>query len=369
MGQHFVPQFYLRQFRIADTRKIAIAKVEPFAWLPAGSIKGQCQEASIYGSGNSQLDRLYQEIERGIAPALARVAEQKDWSHEDLLAMRALAVTLHTRTRKSFESKKVFPKYVADLVIKDAIDKGELPPPRGGWRPGLIDFNGVPPGLLEATIVCLLESSTLRMKLIRAPAGHSFITSDHPAVALNPFVTNAKIARSGAGFAMAGFQLFLPIAPDLSLMLFDPGVYKVSDRAAKVVFATEEDVDALNALQIQSAHRCVYSNDTGLGTYVERLAAKASVLRKRARDQVKEYSTNDQNSKLVWFGAPHPTLPRPLSFVTYLRNIRGVPGTRRDAVMSAIIQRVMEDVRENPHAGGLDERFERLLSGQPLGAE
>jgi hypothetical protein len=52
------------------------------------------------------------------------------------------------------------------------IKRGELPAPEGGWREGLMDFEGVPGFLVGYRILpAWLEMQTLNCKLLKAEAG------------------------------------------------------------------------------------------------------------------------------------------------------------------------------------------------------
>src|SRR6185436_742708 len=111
-SQHFVPQHYLRQFRIGGTKQIGVARVNPFTIIPCASISGQCQQDYFYRE-DGQLDELLQECEQGIGPVLIRVSQTLQFDAKELVALRLLATILHVRTRKAIETAKVFPKKIA----------------------------------------------------------------------------------------------------------------------------------------------------------------------------------------------------------------------------------------------------------------
>lgn len=120
---HFVPQHYLRQFRIAGTNQIAVARVEPFMLIGAAAIRHQCQEDYFYE--DKTVDDLMGKQETNLAPVLIRVAQKESFDSEELVALGMLAATLHSRTRKAVETAKVVPKRIAYEVIKNAIERGK----------------------------------------------------------------------------------------------------------------------------------------------------------------------------------------------------------------------------------------------------
>jgi hypothetical protein len=77
------------------------------------------------------------ETEANLAPVVIRVAEKECFDSTESVALRLLAATLHSRTRKAVEIAKVVPKRIAYEVIKNAIERGKLPAPEGGWELGV----------------------------------------------------------------------------------------------------------------------------------------------------------------------------------------------------------------------------------------
>lgn len=361
MGQHFVPQHYLRQFHVGDAKRIAVARVVPFRWIGSASIKGQCQRGEFYGK-DSAVDGAYKEIEAGVAPALREVAACRTWSLQQQFALRMLAVSLHIRTRKAIEAEKVAFRKLADEEIRFAIDRGELPPPPGGWRPGLMDVTGIPSGLLLTTIGCDLEAATLGMKLLAAPRDRSFITSDHPAVAMNPFAYKADPNRRHVGFSKAGFQLLLPLSPEVAVIFYDPKVYKVGRRGERCVTVSPDDVELLNSLQVQSADACLYTHSEAMRPELARLHERYQRLRPNIEDTTRRHELTGPE-KAVLFHGQHFSVnaPRPLACVGYRRNIRVRPGDRRDPAHTALVSQLVADLENNPTGGDLDARMRRLF--------
>src|SRR5687767_1548323 len=107
-SQHFVPQHYLRQFRIEGTGKqIAVARLAPLTLIPRASINEQCKQDYFYRD-DGQLDQLLQRCEKDLAPVLVRVSQTKEFDDKELVALRFLAVILHVRNRKVIEVAKLF---------------------------------------------------------------------------------------------------------------------------------------------------------------------------------------------------------------------------------------------------------------------
>jgi len=338
--------------------------VEPYRCVGLGSIKGQCQRDYFYGK-DGPTDAMLQETERTIAPALYAVNKSRTATTEQWQGLRLLAVQLHLRTSKAAELAKVFPRFAADQMINAAIKKGELPEPTGGWRAEMMDFEGVPQSLLGLNLLaCYFETTTLRCKLLSAPPGSFFITSDNPAITLNQFAADAKGVRDYVGFAQSGFQLVLPLSPSLCAFLYDPFVYKVGYRKDDPVEVQPEDVDTLNSLQVQSAERCLYAHRPEAEREIKQLVARYSRLRKTITEAIKSYPQNEKET-LFKFGDPAMVLPRHGQFCRYLKNIRRGVGERRDPGNTHLIKLLVDDIEKNPVGVNLDERMERLIQRLP----
>jgi hypothetical protein len=361
---HYVPQYYLKQFRGDDTNRVLVSMVEPYRCVGLGSIKGQCQHDHFYGK-NGATDAMLQETEQTIAPTLYQVNASRTVSDEQWQGLRLLAVQLHLRTRKAAELAKIFPRFMADQVIQTAIKKGELPPPKGGWHADMMDFEGVPQTLLGPNLLfCYFETATLRGKLLSAPPGSFFITSDNPAITLNQFAADAKGVRDYVGFAQAGFQLVLPLGATLCAFLYDPFVYKVGDRNAGIVQVSADDVELLNSLQVQSAERCLYAHRLEAEPELKRLVARYARLRQPHTSGMKSFPQNDKET-LIKFSDPPMVIPRRWQFCGYVKKIRRRVGDRRDPGMSHINELLVENIRKKPAGVVLEERLEQVIQSLP----
>jgi hypothetical protein len=359
--QHFVPQHYLRQFRIDESEQVVIATLDPYKAIGPGAIDRQCKEDYFYGK-EGDLDKLLETTESEIAPLLVRVVKRKDFDSKELVALSLLAVILHLRTRKEVEAAKVLPKHIADEIIKGAIERGELPAPKGGYENGMIDFEGVPRLLIEQTIPCWMELRTLECKVLKAEVGSYFITSDNPVVVLNQFCACAEPYRSFVGFSRSGFQLLLPVGPELCLFFYDAKVYKVGARRHRLVALNKRDVEIVNSLQIQSADKCLYFHNEELGKEVERMVTRYASLRVPIEDTLRKIQDRTGNETLLHSRTTSVRLSATWEFCRYKRHINFQPGARRDPAWTETIGLLMKDIEQNPGTGDIFERLERILS-------
>lgn len=348
-NEHFLPQHYLRQFKIGESKLIGIAKVAPFKFVGAGPIRGQCQKQNFY-SDSPGADKWLGTTESDLAPVITDVVFRGDFDSPQLIALRLLAVLLHVRTKKAIQTAKVFPKYIAYEVIKHGIETGRLPQPPGGlWSEDMMDFGGVAGSLIkEAVIPCWMEMQTVQLKLLRAPSNEYFITSDNPVVILNEFCSRSNSPRSFAGFSLTGFQLVLPLSPNICLFFSDQKVYKIGRRNQRVITISADDVEILNALQVQTAETCLYFHDLALESRVASWTNKYAGLRSPVRDTLRHIPGRDGREQILHIRAPAGRLPRKWAFCRLHRRTTARVGSRRDVAWSESIKLLMRDLDQNP---------------------
>ena len=357
---HFVPQHYLRQFRVGETDQMAIATIDPAKFIGLGSIDRQCQRDFFYEKDDALNEILWQS-ENDLAPVLARVTTRMDFDPKDRFALNFLAVLLHLRTKSAVEQAKLFPRRIAHEVISHGIQTGKLPEPEGGWREEMMDFKGVPGTLIrESAIPCWMEMQTLECKLLQSESHNYFVTSDHPVAILNQFCVGAHPLRSFAGFSLSGFQLVLPLSPSLCAFFYDPKVYKVGSRRRRAMDISREDVAIINSLQVQSADKCLYFHDPSIAEEVESLVRSYANLRTPIKDTLRSYPGRKANEEILHHKARSVRLSTTWTFCRHHRHVNKKPGDRRDAAWSDAIQRVSEDMHVNPGGEGLFERLKRL---------
>lgn len=164
----------------------------------------------------------------------------------------------------------------------------------------------------------------LSIALVRSDA-HQFVASDNPAFKYNTYCEG--VDHFGVtGAKSRGLQVFLPLGPQVLLLLYDASVYKIGSwRNRKVVSATYEDVRTLNKMQFMSAQENVYFGNWSMVTSCHDLADSVAILKATAGPKViKAYNTADERDVLLHQFWPMPQLEVQLSFVRIRRNARRV---------------------------------------------
>ncbi len=360
---HFVPRHYLRQFAVNGAEEIMVSKVSPYGHLGKKGIGWACQQSDFY-EGNEALNRLIWTSENDLAPVVVQVVQKEDFTEPERIALCWLAATLHVRTKKATEAYKLFPKRIAYEVIQNGIESGKLPPcPDGEWNENMMDFKGVPGFLFKHSVIPgALEMQTLACKLLKSPDGAFFLTSDNPVMLLNQFCSEVDRFRNHAGFGKAGFQLLLPISPRLCLIFYDAKVYKVGFRRDRRVSLSADDVEIVNALQIQSAAEFVFFSDPTAESIAQMAVAQYSSLRVPLQDCLQTYAGPKEGDQLLHFKKPSVKLPRGWAFCRRRRHVNAAVGDRRNPAWTALIGELMDDFEKNPNGEGMDARIEKILA-------
>ncbi|MFK5923789.1 MAG: DUF4238 domain-containing protein [Verrucomicrobiota bacterium] len=348
--QHFVPQHYLRHF--CDEKEIGIAALDPYRFIGRDKIKNHCQANYFYRhNGTDSADDWLRYVEQTSASVIREIAKRRTMSVEELVGMRMLTVIFYLRTRKAAEIAKQFPKYWADVVLKDGIDKGELREPEEGWRPGLMDFEGVSGMLFKNNLVPnFMEMETLHYKFLTPSEGSNklFYTSDHPVILMNQLLDRRGSGRSFSGFGRSGFQLVFPLSPTSCLFFYDPQVYKVGNRKTSIVPIGSNDIDLLNSLQIQSADKCLLFEPRTHQSEVGKLMNRFQYLRLPVGAHLERQQIQGDSEELIRSFNSMTILPSPWSFCKKVKHPKVGPNYRRNESWTEYCQLVADEFDRDP---------------------
>jgi len=319
---HFVPKFYLSVFQSAP-RQIHLYNLRTGLAVQDASLRDQCYRRKFYGQRDDTEDALAV-LEDHAAAVLRSIRTQKvlptagTEEYVTLLAFVALQV-LRTTTAASRTNVHV-DKMIKQVFSGDPrLASADLEAVQFGYKdPVLASLRGLP-HMLDAI-------ADLRGHLAISTE-NSFLTSDNPAFRYNQYCEDSQHMGT-TGALCRGFEIFIPLAPDLHLILYDGTTYKVRplDRFSHRSGATQSDVDALNMIQLVSADEHVYFSDWRLTEHIRRLMQ--DITRHRLADPtvVVEYGQDDNPNRSLLHAFTHtPYLKLKLSFLKLKRRSRRVP--------------------------------------------
>ena len=131
--------------------------------------------------------------------------------------------------------------------------------------------------------------------------GSKFITSDNPAFRYNQFCQDSRM-DGAVGAKKKGFQLFIPLSPDIYMVLYDGSTYKIAggDYRSRITYIKDTDVRALNRLQIISAQDALYFSNWEQRRITHEELLKARGVRDEYRADIQEFVSDEDERESIF---------------------------------------------------------------------
>lgn len=254
-NHHYVPRFYLRNFSPSG-KSIDLFNINSQRQIKNAPIKGQCCRDYFYGK-NPESEKSISAVEGEVAQLFRIINEQVRLPHYFTAGHFLLCFHIATQAGRTQYAADAINE-VTDGMMREilkhepAVTKDMLSQVKFGYDdPALISI-----GLSALHYPLLMD---LECRVLLAPRGSEFITSDNPVVKYNQFMMWDTV-RSNTGIASKGLQIFFPIWPYLTLVMYDRDVYHFgSAKSSLVQMASATDVHELNMMQVASATKNVYT--------------------------------------------------------------------------------------------------------------
>ena len=272
-NQHYVPQFYQRNFS-NDDKNIGAYVLEKSKYIPTAPIKTQSSGDYFY-SDNMKIEKTLGSIEGMANVVIKKILEAplEKLSKEDEYTLYVFTMLQAGRTnfqvglikesanlfvrntlKKIIELKRKFgdADEVADIT-DDIIDRVEL------------KFDSIGMMALGTQAQLVNTCIDLKYKIIINNTDKTFITSDNPAVIYDLFMQRMKQIYA---LGSRGLMIYLPLSPNIAVLYYDSQCYKVGDRKKTyVVLNSVKDVDELNKLIVVKASNVVYCRPDDYSAY------------------------------------------------------------------------------------------------------
>ncbi|MDE2184645.1 MAG: DUF4238 domain-containing protein [Alphaproteobacteria bacterium] len=282
--QHFVPQFYLRNFADdPERRSIRLFVLRRGLMMPQASIKGQCHRNFYYGA-DGRLEAAMGELEGEAAKIFRAIIDN------------------HQAPRPMIQDHRTLVDFVASLLGRTEAAESELNQTVDAFgrqilaraRPDLAeDLDKVTIGWSNAVIVALSHALAmspvlwdLHFRVLTAAKEMTFITSDNPVVLFNQTFDPLHETMT-RGLASAGLQIYFPVSPRHAILFYDPNWYRPGRGRDGFVPVYPIDIKQLNALQIGNAREHLYWSGAGMDGEVARLHALHAASRPQRAAEVR----------------------------------------------------------------------------------
>jgi len=285
LNQHWIPQHHLRLFSNGN-RYIHVILRDGSKMALYASIKDQCARRLFYG--NIEMENWLGALESRHAALYRRILQFASESRfgsmcsaDDLQLRQALLVQRARTPRNAHVSAHsmdqaflyTYREYLQmepstpqrDETIR-AIDQGRASLKNSEFMSLMLAIRNA------CGMVKIIKD--LRLLILRNQTSIPFVVGDAPSVLSNPYMSDVK-EHGVLGYSTRGLMISMPINSKLQILLFDRAVYRAASYSADCVdVIKDEDVSALNIMQVYAAQACVYFADHAHSGYIKELIAQ-----------------------------------------------------------------------------------------------
>lgn len=248
---HFVPQFYLRNFASDEKQKqICLFNIERGILMSAVSLRDQCAKHRYYGS--QELEHALGKFESRWGLLFKRII-QEEKTPNDFYSFEQIVKFVSVQARRTISAEQQS-KEMWDAMTGAAF-RGHPEEREKATAEKQVDrvLENLKLGLGYAPILY-----DLKIILVINRTQTDFLTSDNPVVSANNFYPG-RHPNLGSGLASSGLIKAVPISPRLLIILFDSGIYTLTNTIGhRVITRKRRDIDALNELQWLNAEKNLY---------------------------------------------------------------------------------------------------------------
>ena len=265
-NQHYVPQFYQRRFS-PDGKTIGSYVFKQERMIDQAPIKHQASQDYFYtketeqknnievslGALEAMTQKVLEKVDANPRKALDKIDDSTLYVFTILQLGRTVAHTSIIQSSSDIVLKQLLKEEFLHKqsdhkkLCEDEIDMYCLRfPSLGGFSLG-IQARMIP--------TCV----DLEQKLLINNTGHAFVTSDNPAALYNMFFE--RMGRDELGMVCRGVFVFMPLSPELAIVLYDGKVYKIGNKRQHYAEITDkQDVGELNKLTAVNAFQTILYN-------------------------------------------------------------------------------------------------------------
>lgn len=262
-NQHFVPQFYLRNFS-TDKKSIGAYILKSGKFIKQASISDQASKDYFY-SDDMKIEGALGLIEKNAAHSINKIIKspQSVLSSEDYGNILYFTVVQLGRTTLAAEDYLASEKALISKINVQTEPFGKKynaeDNPYAPKTPVL-----APLGIFHSAYQngCF-DNLAYRILINETPI--PFITGDNPACLYNQL--KERIQSLNYSIASVGFQLYIPLSPQIGIIFFDPKIYKVGNRKQSSIHVTNsKDILEFNKLLACNTANTVFTSTSILPT-------------------------------------------------------------------------------------------------------
>lgn len=315
--QHYVPQFYMKFFS-NDKIKINMFNLKREIKITDISLKRQCYKDYYYGE-DLVLERnlsTWEGLWNKILSDISSKDNPPNINTPEYFMFIFFILIQNSRTKYSVDSlieliesisKEIFD---SKNVKKEEFIKQEL------------GIDNVPEYYMSIAVDSYPFLLDLKCKILKNHTSTEFIISDNPIVFYNQLMSFRKTINN-VGTSNKGLQIFFPISPDTSILLYDKDVYKVGSNNKNIIeIRNVRDIYQINTLQVCSAYENIYFKNSQLDTKALFKKSKPFLRAVKSNTKVFPKSNGKKKEKLIMMGIEEVRTNLKLSFLTIKKSHR-----------------------------------------------
>jgi len=364
--QHFVPQFYLRNFSPNGTHICCYNLDSTNSYLT--QIRTSCQERYFYGK-DPQIEKILAPIEKKQSDVLRKIIKDNcisNISDEDYLFLQSFITLQFVRTKDAKENFNKMTQHIVEHGIKPMMKSSEDLKSKGITDEFIdslkITHSGVHGYAIFAALRGVDMISDLKPILLHNSTENEFITSDTPVVK-NNYLHLKNIPLTG--FMSPGLQIFVPLNSNLCLLFIDEIPYHLRGGDEQLIEINKEpDIMNINTLQLLNCQEnSFFSNHDD--TYVKLLHNQVKGIRQEKQFRVqtidKQLNPDGSSEEIETFQISGMNYRRKFSFIKLNHEYNRQFKSKVKRVKK--IQGFVRPVRNKEHAerikNEIDEEFQR----------
>lgn len=306
-NQHFVPQFYFRNFS-SDGTTICLFNLKNKRFIYNANIKGQCSDDYFY-SRDTSIETVFSSLEGSTREIISKIIEKESLSEvneEQKQHLKSNILLQHGRTQYARESEEEMANALLNYIVPQELK---------GAR--------IESTLRDSVLISMLSGpllSDLKIVLLENKTQTEFIFSDNPVVFYNSFF-NDKVPHGTQGFASTGLQIYFPLSPRFALLIFDEDFYEIS-QSEKITILKDSDIQRLNGLQIIFCNEHIYfGNPKMQGKVLEKYKQiKSKRPGQKTINQVVGSRANEDGTHSELWHSSSPKIKYNLENLTFLKH-------------------------------------------------
>ena len=305
--QHYVPQFYLRNF-VREDNNFTIFNIKSEKIIEDVPYKKQCYEDYYYGDDEVWEDKLGK-IESSAALVISKINKQCNYypNEEEIKILKNFILYQRYRTIRNKDNLLNMRWNGAKTYLEMNLKKDGKCVSEDTLKVLKRDFEKkydrvVPQQALEITVDLIDNIEDLELLIIKYNNRiHKLISSDNPVVFYNPFYCRA------VGLMNAGLIILLPISSSKLIVIFDAKMYQKYKDKKIISLTNENEVKMLNTFQLVVAKEIVYFQDKSQAQFIMNSYKKNKDNRKLFEELGNPQAFGTDTDKMISY--PQPFIP------------------------------------------------------------